>query len=376
MKSRVDTIATRVLAGLVVVVMALSGWGFVAPQGVSAQQPVEPVFEIEPGVSAQDAGFTIEGIRLAQDFFVNRLNADISIPLRVEVRSAADGDSPTRIAVANEDEITVYAGSRGWLQTSPAERYAVIVHEYTHFYQYLLLQEHNFDSPAWFDEGVAEFLSVIAMSEWGVIERADFETYWATLLALAPVEESFAELEAWTVYQAAEGAVYPLSYFAVAALFPDTSDLSPIERVYTLIGAGQSFQSAFTLAFGITPAEHYARIETNLGAPPASSDIPSDILIYQPIVRTTPFTPGEMPRSLDSDVQVLIKGTAMPASVCTLSLVDVATQTSLVDRTTFADGTGDVYWFMTVPAGSAGGLVSLDMACGGEPVERIAVIAS
>lgn len=366
----------RSLIGLVVVMTSFAVGGAFASQHASAQQALEPVFDIHLGVTEQDAGFSIEGIRLAQDFFVNRLAADISMPLRVEVVPNADSDAPTRIAVANEDVITVFTGSRGWMQTSPAERYAVIVHEYTHFYQYLLLQEHNFDTPAWFDEGMAEFLSVIAMSEWGVIERSDFETYWATLLTLAPVDESLADLESWPVYQAAEGAVYPLSYFAVAALFPDTTDLSPIERVYTLIGAGQTFETAFTLAFGFTPAEHYARVETNLGAPPASSDIPSDILVYQPIERITSFTPGEMPRSLDSDVQVLIKGTAMPASVCTLSLVDVATQSSLLDRTTFADGTGDVYWFMTVPKDSAGGLVSLDMACGGEPVERIAVIAS
>ncbi|MGD9713686.1 MAG: hypothetical protein AB7V46_16730, partial [Thermomicrobiales bacterium] len=287
-----------------------------AETSAAAQQPAEPVFSIVPGVSEQDAGFAIEGIRLAQDFFVNRLDADIFMPLRVNVLATEDAEAPTRIAVATEDEITVYTGSRGWLQTSPAERFAVIVHEYTHFYQYLLLQERNFDSPAWFDEGVAEFLSALAMSEWGVIERADFEAYWATFLLLAPVTESLDELESWPVFQASEGAVYPYAYFAVSALFPETDDLAPIRTIYTLIGAGQSFDAAFTLAFGFAPSDHYARLSQDLGAPFATSEIPDDILVYRPIERVTTYTPSNTPRTVSIDQQVLIRGRAMPASVC------------------------------------------------------------
>ncbi|MEZ4499264.1 MAG: hypothetical protein R2839_04165 [Thermomicrobiales bacterium] len=159
----IDFRKRRFVTVVAAVLLLLSGLA----QGVSAQ-PVEPTFNITPGVSEHDAGIAIEGIRLAQDFFVQRLGVDISSPLHVTVLPTADDDAPTRLAVTDEDRITVFTGSEGWNMTSPAERYAVIVHEYTHFYQYLLLREHNFDSPAWFDEGVAEFLSTVAMSEWGL----------------------------------------------------------------------------------------------------------------------------------------------------------------------------------------------------------------
>lgn len=361
----------RCVVAVTTLLLFLSG----VATGASAQV-VEPTFEIAPGVSEHDAGFSIEGIRLAQDFFVNRLQADISIPLHVTVLPTADEDAPSRIAVTDEDRITVYTGSRGWEQTSPAERYAVIVHEYAHFYQYLLLREHNFDSPAWFDEGVAEFLSAVAMSEWGVIDRSEFDTYWGTILSLATPEETLSELEDWRVYQASDGAVYPLSYFAVAALFPDTTDLSAIGTVYTLMGAGQSFDTAFTLAFGFSPDDHYARMAADLGAPPASSEISNDILVYEPIERRTPFEATNTPVSLIPGDQVIIEGLALPASVCTVAFVNVASGATLVERTTFADGTGDVYWFVTVPAETPGTLVSIDMACGGDPVERVAVIAA
>ncbi|MBX3069281.1 MAG: hypothetical protein KF883_02135 [Thermomicrobiales bacterium] len=359
----------RCVVAVTTLLLILSG----VAQGASAQV-VEPTFTIDPGVAEHDAGFAIEGIRLAQDFFVNRLGADISMPLHVTVLPTADGTTPGRIAVTDEDRITVFTGSDGWTQTSPAERYAVIVHEYTHFYQFLLLREHNFDSPAWFDEGVAEFLSAVAMSEWGVIRQSELEDYWGTILALAPPDESLSELEDWRTYQQSEGAVYPLSYFAVAALFPDTTDLSPISTIYTLMGAGQSFDTAFTLAFGFTPGEHYARMEQELATLTMSSNISDDILVFDPIERVTQFRPTNIPVHLVGGEQVIVEGTALPASVCAVSFVDAVTGETLVERTTFADGTGDVYWFVTVPDGAPGTLISIDMACGGEPVERVAVL--
>ncbi len=334
----------------------------------SSAQDIQPTFDIAPGVSEQDAGYAIEGIRLAQDFVVDRLGARITMPLHVAVVDAASDASATLIAVANEDRITIYAGSAGWNNASPAERYAVIVHEYTHFYQYLLLQEYNFDTAAWFDEGVAEFISVIAMADWGVIERSDFETFWATILELAPVEESMEELEEWPIFQQSTGAVYSLSYFAVAALFEDSDDLTPISTAFTLMGAGQSFDTAFTVAFGITPMEHYANIAMDLGAPPSSPDIPPDIVVNDPVARQSPVHIGSLPRTLEPGAQVLIEARSIPASICLLDLVDATTRESHLVRSTFADGTGDVYWFVTVPEMEPGQLLSLVLSCGGEPV--------
>jgi hypothetical protein len=346
----------------------------ILPPAPASGAETQATFDIGQDVSAQDAGFVIEGIRLAQDFFIDRIGVAIPSPVNVTVRDTVSPVSDGQIAVARKHDITVYTGSPGWQITSPAERYAVVIHEYTHFYQYLVLGDRDFSSPAWFDEGFAEFLSVTALAEWGVLDLADIETYWATLLALQPVAESLDELESWPVYQDSEGAVYPLSYFAVAQLFDD-GNLAKAGAYYDAIAAGQSFDAAFQTAFALTPDQHYANVQTDLEAPPPSPDLPADILVYEPVERSTPIRAGFLPRALPAGEQVLVEAQALPASVCTLALTDRNSSAPLLERATFADGTGDVYWFVTIPADPPGSLVMIDLSCGGQPIEWAAMIA-
>jgi hypothetical protein len=350
--------------------IALAGIGF-QPRPAAAL-PTLATFDIESGVSEQDAGFVIEGIRIAQDFFIERVGAPIEQEIQVEVLANASEVAEWNIAVAREDMITVYTGSLGWQQTSPAERFAVIVHEYTHFYQYLVLGDDSFDSPAWFDEGIAEYLSVLALSELGVIEQADFEAFWAVLLDRGPVEQSLEELESWPVFQSAEGALYPLSYFAIAKLFED-HDLSAVAQYYELMDSGESFDEAFEETFGLTTDEHYVEFalwQEAIGP----GDIPPDIAVFNPVERAGDISLVDVPRTLTVDDQVIIHALTQPATSCSLALVQPDSAGILVERTTFADGTGDVYWFVTVPGNGLGGLVTIDMSCGSTPVTRVAIL--
>ncbi|CAN5886388.1 hypothetical protein BH24CHL4_BH24CHL4_27190 [soil metagenome] len=341
------------------------------PQGVSAHATLA-TFDIDAEVSAQDAGFVIEGIRLAQDFFIEQVGAPIDQEVRVEVLDTSSAAAGSNIAVAQEDRITVYTGSIGWNQTSPAERYAVIVHEYTHFYQYLMLGDDSFASPAWFDEGIAEYLSVLALSDLGVIDRTDFETYWALLLERGPIDRSLEELESWLVFQATEGALYPLSYFSIAKLFAD-NDLNRVTDYYALMASGESFERAFLLTFGLTPNEHYAEFEVwRAGIIPG--EIPPDIAVFNPVERKSDVRPVDVPRTLIADDQVVIHALTLPATSCSLTLIQPGSGGTLLERTTFADGTGDVYWFITIPDDWLGGLVTIDMDCGGAPVTRVVIL--
>ena len=355
---------------LLAALIAITSLAF-EPEAVAAQSTLA-TFDIEAGVSDQEAGFVIEGIRLAQDFFIERVGFPIDQEVHVEVLATRSGISEHNIAVAREDEITVYTGSLGWNQTSPAERYAVIVHEYTHFYQYLLLGEDSFDSPAWFDEGLAEYLSVLALSDLGVIERTDFEMFWAILLERGPVSRSLKELESWPIFQTTEGALYPLSYFSIAKLFEE-NDLSAVARYYALLDAGESFDNAFALAFGLTPDEHYAEFELWRESI-VPGDIPPDIAVFNPIEREGDIRLVDVPRTLAPDDQVIVHASTQPATSCSLALVQPGSSGTLLERTTFADGTGDVYWLVTVPNDAFGGLVTIDMSCGGAPVTRVAIL--
>jgi len=355
---------------LLAVLIAIASIAFQS-HGVAAQSTLA-TFEIDARVSDQDAGFVIEGIRLAQDFFIEQVGAKIDQEIRVEVVDASSSASESTIAVAREDAITVYTGSAGWNQTSPGERFAVIVHEYAHFYQYLMLGDDSFDSPAWFDEGIAEYLSVLALSDLGIVGRADFETYWATLLALGPIDRSLKELESWFIFQSTEGALYPLSYFSIAKLFED-NDLSEVNDYYSLMASGESFESAFSLTFGLTPDEYYAEFERWRDTI-TPGEIPADIAVFNPVERESEIRLIDAPRTLTADDQVLVHALAQPATTCSLALIQSGSAAELLERTTFADGTGDVYWLVTIPDIAIGGLVTIDIDCGGDPVTRVAIL--
>jgi hypothetical protein len=358
-------LAAVLLALLVVAPVAHS----VAP---AAAQVPSPSFDIQPGVSETDADFVIEGIRLAQDFFVERVGATMNQALEVTIHASASDLSAHNVAVAQRNRIAVYTGSIGWQQSAPAERLAVIVHEYTHFYQYLMLGSQDFRSPAWLDEGIAEYLSVLALSEPGIIDRADFDAYWALLLDRNPVSQSLAELEAWSVYQNAEGALYPLSYFSIALLM-ETRDLHAMNAYYALIAGGTSFEQAFAAAFGLSPAEHYAAFATWDGLPTANG-MPEDISVFVPVDRQESVEIVSAPRALFPDEQIFVHGLTSPGTTCAIGLTLPGDMQPIVARQTFADGTGDVHWLLTVPATTPPGLAVLEMHCGGPSISRAAIV--
>ncbi|CAN5616210.1 hypothetical protein BH23CHL5_BH23CHL5_13550 [soil metagenome] len=340
---------------------------------VATAQSTLASIEVEDRVSQLDADFVIEGVRLAQDFFVHTLGATIDRPVKVKVSAGSASDSPGHIAVASKDEITVYTGSIGWRQSSPAERFAVIVHEYTHFYQYLKLGLKDFAAPAWFDEGLAEYVSLQALASLRMVDVGDFNRYWARLLQLNPVDSPLESLETWPAFQSHEGAVYPYSYFGIMKLF-QTADLTSIEGFYESMAAGASFDAAFFAVFGFTTDEFYAALEPWRLTLEVARELPADLSIYSPIEQESPIHLIDVPRDFELEQQSLVHVLAIPASACSIEVIDAGTASPIIARSTFADGNGDVFWLMTIPDDGVKGLVTIQMDCGGTEISQSAIL--
>lgn len=339
---------------------------------VTAQSTLASI-DVEVGVSQIDADFVIEGVRLAQDFFIHTVGATIDRPVNVLVSAGSASGSPGHIAVASKEEITVYTGSIGWRQSSPAERFAVIVHEYTHFYQYLRLGLNDFAAPAWFDEGLAEYLSMQALSDLGMVDIGDFNLYWARLLQLNPVEATLKSLESWPTFQSSEGAVYPYSYFAVMKLF-QTASLSAIEGFYESMATDASFEAAFFAAFGITADDHYESFEPWRLTLEVARELPRDLSVFTALEMESPIHPIDVPRDLELEQQSRVHVLAIPAAACSIEVIDMGTASPIITRSTFADGNGDVFWLLTIPDYGVKGLVTIQMDCGGTEVSQAALL--
>jgi hypothetical protein len=134
---------------------------------------------VQPTVSLEDADLVAEGIRLGQDFFTREIGATIDSDVQVSVMAGAHPADSSQIALSIGPAIAIYTGSAGWRFSSPAEKVRTVVHEYTHYYQYLMTSRVSDASPAWFEEGLAEFLSVIALDQLEILDRLDTESSFA-----------------------------------------------------------------------------------------------------------------------------------------------------------------------------------------------------
>jgi hypothetical protein len=63
---------------------------------------------------------------------------------------------------------------------------------------------------------------------------------------------------------------------------------------------------------------------------------------------------------------MLVRARAIPASLCTLELTS-ATGAPFVERATFADEDGNVFWLVTIPANTPSGSAGVVLDCGDLP---------
>ena len=77
-----------------------------------------------------------------------------------------------------------------------------------------------------------------------------------------------------------------------------------------------------------------------------------------------------------ADDQELVRAETLEGANCSLTLAPTNPGETTVTRDTFADGDGDVFWFVTIPADWQPGPAELTIECGGTPVVTTVEIGS
>ncbi|MCC6943394.1 MAG: hypothetical protein IT335_02390 [Thermomicrobiales bacterium] len=364
------------LRRLALLVLALATILALLPAPVAVAQSPSMSFAIEDGVDSQDADFVIEGLILAEKFFETQIGAIFDQPFQVRVRAGGEPDSPGLLAYWNGRQIVVLTGSPAWKQSLPAERIATIVHEFTHVYQSSMVGFNDNESPAWFEEGVAEYLCYALLDQIGVIDHADLIAFDTAISAIYMEDVPVEQIRAWGDFQGFDGDVYALSHAAVARLM-DGKPLNTLSIYYTMLRNGYSADAAFSSLFGATPAAFSDEMTAYIAGwdQPYNGAIMDDF-IDGPVEQPSPIEVVSAPVSVTIGEQIVVTGIAQPASVCTLDINDPGSHTPLVERSSFADGTGDVFWLVTIPESVVSGLITIQTACGAAPETRAAIVGT
>ena len=322
-------------------------------------------FSISAAVSDEDASYVMEGIALAQDY-VDETLSEFSEPLVINVRGTDDTTGGDAVAFYGGNYIAVFTGSPGWSSMLPFDRVHVVVHEFVHAYQHDRLQGAESALPAWFIEGMAEYLSYDAVADLGLVRPGAVRDYHAWAVASAPELADLKALHGQDAFYSEHGPVYSLAYLAIADLMADRP-VSSLVRFFNRIRLGQEWRAAFKLEFDRDIDAFYAAFSEAL------RDLVSPVRIPEPFTRAFPrdLDAGVF---IDSDVeniaagqQLLLLGRSGAGAICQFSLTGAQAGPDL-SGSSFADGSGRVFWLITIPLPTAIGPAELSTDCGGEPV--------
>lgn len=358
-----------------VLVLALIAVALGLPGAPAGAQPIATTFEIAPGVSDVDADFVEEGIYLAETFFTEQIRAEFRNRVRVEVKTGSNPDIPELLAYFDGGKIVVLTGSPVWQRSIPLERIATIVHEFTHVYQTDVMGFDNIESPAWFEEGIAEYLSYALLGQLGLLDHQDLIDYDTAIVAKYMPDATLAGVAWWRDFQNESADVYALSHVAVARLM-NGAPLSRVSLYYSMLSQGYTIDQVFMLLFGTTPDDFSKEMSTYVDEwhSPGGTSVFDDQIV-QPIEQPSAITVTSAPVSVEVGDQFLVTGVASPATICTLMIVDVVDEQTIIDRLTFADGTGDLFWLVTIPNNQPAGLVTLEATCGSSVETRVAILS-
>jgi hypothetical protein len=321
----------------------------------------------DPQVTVQDQELITESVRLAEDFFVIRFAAPLGANVTVTALPISSPIDKGVIAATLGSSMVIYAGSIGWVESPPAERMRTVIHEYTHAYQFSKTADQPLESAAWFEEGVAEYLSMIALSDLGLASRTEQDAYFGAIVRHSELP-ALQELERFEVLRAQPGSVYPLAYLGVSHLMQDLP-LTAIDEYYTALQQGTPFARAFELAYGVTPAEFYAGFarlrEQDL---PIGASLPAELEISDGIDLPSAVTAENPPVFVIPGQQAMVVAEAEPGANCTLDLTMAGSPAVIDDRATFTNGAGQVFWIVTIPADLPGGPGAFVLSCGADPL--------
>lgn len=319
-------------------------------------------FAFEPGVTERDRADVIEGIRLGQTVIGAYLGREDLADIEVNVLATANADQAFAVASTRGFEIEVYAGGESWQFAPNLIRIETLVHELTHVYQNQLLGPGDTGIPLWFDEGAAEAMGYLALTQLGVLEQDDIYQLTAYLLTRFPVSGGLAQ---FAPYGSLTTEAYPFSYIAVQYLLGRSGlSVSALGVFYRAVGSGTPVDEAFLSTFGLTLEEYYVYFDT--WVPLLQSEVTAPLDFYPMHGRDLAATATwqQIPPVVAPGDQLVAIVLTTPGANCTL---DVRLAQLAVERDTFANEDGEAFWLVTIPSDAPPGTATLAATCGGSP---------
>ncbi len=327
-------------------------------------------FSFEAGVSDSDRNDAVEGTRLGQAVIGSFVGTDGLDNVNIVVSAAESSSSPYILATTRGQEITVYTGSPAWQEAPSLIRVETLVHELMHVYQNALERSSNTLVPLWFDEGTAEALGYLAITQLGVVDQNDIYDLNLYLLTRFPVDGSLENLEP---YDSMNADSYPLAYIAVQYLLGRGGmSVSALTAVYEGIRNGHSFDSAFASVFGMTPDQFYDEFDqwrTGLLQVPAA---PIDFMTPPSTGQAAPASWQQVQGTVERGDQLLLAVLSQPGASCT---AEVRLPGTPIQRTAATNGNGEAYWLITIPETAPAGAISVDANCGGPEVTQMVTVS-
>jgi hypothetical protein len=319
-------------------------------------------FNIANAVSTEDAVYVREGITLAQDYVTETLS-DISVPpLYVAVFDDDDFLCGHALACANETSIVVLAGTSDWNSLAPFERVQVVVHEYIHVYQFAMIHDDMETMPAWIVEGMAEFLSYDAVAQRGLVRAIDVRDYHTWALAWDLGMPALDDLEDSQAFYEENGPTYSLAYMAVDELMKDRP-LSDLDRFLKDVQLTHDWQVSFEKVFEQDLNVFYrsfANARDDLVAP---RRMPKPFTPVSPEFDESPLAIDSISDSVVVGDQLTVLARAKAAAICRLRLRSEQSGED-VFQSTFANGSGRLFWLITIPEPFEEGPATITAACG------------
>lgn len=327
-------------------------------------------FEFDPEVSDSDRADIVEGTRLGRaviGIFVGTAGFDDI--LVVASAHEAEG-SPYTMAGTRGQHIEVFTGGRAWQSAPQLLRIETMAHELMHVYQNALEGNVFERVPLWFDEGTAEALGYLAITQLGIVDQNDIYALNLFMLTHTPVTGSLAGL---TPYGSMTAASYPLAYIAVQYLLGRNGlSVSTLTQIYELLAQEMTFADAFATVFGQTLADYYVEFDQwrmnllTVASPPLD--------FITPHRTSTPATVSwkSIQTQVERNQQLVLAVSTRPGAECTVLLLFA---NDPVERRTTANAAGEAFWLVTIPASIPAGNLSARASCGDNLVWQDILVA-
>jgi hypothetical protein len=324
-------------------------------------------YRIEPGVPALDRDLAIEGIEFARrtvQALAGPLNAD---RLTVTVRAGASTLGPDQYGFTRDNAIFIYTGSESWPTIAPIERLQGLVHEYFHIYQFDRLEQVDTQVPAWFLEGSADAFGFLAVSQLGVTEQLDFIRLSLNRVGENPMPGTLCSHVVNDETFTADA--YSLAHLAIQDLLArNGQSIEALVQIFEEIGNGATFEDAFADTFEIDVDQFCMGLETWRTRLAPVDDVPPDLQIAEGQDLPSPVELTSAPAQAAPGEQVLFTVSTTAGANCQLELTP-GKRSGAITEDTFANGTGEAFWLVIVPAESLPGEGMVEISCGGEVVQ-------